>query len=555
MSFHRERAAELKLEEGEVFVPPMISALRDEDNPSAMNTSFVRQRINQEPRIGRPSNQQITGDEPEISQYAARTNELMGRTGSTEQLEAILNDRPTKDIYGRDLIAPTGDGWKKPPTVLGDSDFDDLEALLASTDSPPRQQSQQVALKQSNTLDQSPSATTIKKPIVQLTPQRNWSEEKISGLPLSTSIQTFGPSTQTFGPGSGTLPASKINSESNAGFNNDDFTESGAPATLRFGPQNSVGTEANESGVSGVSQHGSGSKPKGRASRIRMPGALAGDEYAHGTAGLSSPLYSSTAPSGAMFSKSQEGSLLPPDTLGASLAGARDDMYNPNFLSSSSARASMQDHHFLSVPSQQTPSLQNEGIGTSPYPSQPTQVEPDRRTMLGDENMNPIEDNANQYGKSRHSKLPRYNYSEDTVESNPERDFSLSGGSNGIATLEDRSNSMSNGGIKGTVKSHANIGGLRDSQDALGLLGGGGSVSGGGGGGGMGIGKNFGSSAVGSTKPSGGGYGSMFGFGGSRGSGQPAKEVQPPKPSKSSRFGRLASFGMAGMFGKSSSNT
>jgi len=33
-----ERAAEQLIEEGQKFEPPMVSALRDEDNPSLMNT-------------------------------------------------------------------------------------------------------------------------------------------------------------------------------------------------------------------------------------------------------------------------------------------------------------------------------------------------------------------------------------------------------------------------------------------------------------------------------------------------------------------------------------
>jgi len=34
-----------------------------------------------------------------------RSNDLLGRAGSNAQLEALLNDVPTKDAYGRQIIA------------------------------------------------------------------------------------------------------------------------------------------------------------------------------------------------------------------------------------------------------------------------------------------------------------------------------------------------------------------------------------------------------------------------------------------------------------------
>ena len=68
-----KKQAELKLEEGEVFHPPMISALREEDNPSLMHTTYVKKRIDQEPKVGRPSNIQIDEfNTPAVSDYITR---------------------------------------------------------------------------------------------------------------------------------------------------------------------------------------------------------------------------------------------------------------------------------------------------------------------------------------------------------------------------------------------------------------------------------------------------------------------------------------------------
>ena len=521
-----EREAEMKLEEGQVFVPPMISALREEDNPSMMNTTYIKKRQAGEPRLGAVSSIQLDGTEPEVSEYAQRTNELMNRAGSQELLDALLNDKPTKDVYGRDIIAPKNSEFKRPPNatdMIADSEFDDLEALLYGTDNDaePNPTEALPALKPDGSPSQVDKSQNSSMPIVL---NKKTSEDKMLENMFAPSsspgTQTFGPATQTFGPATQTFGPNHSNTASN---NNDSdlhlpaLTDSPnsqkpapstSPATLTFGPN------------SGNSNNGEKHKGRRIGRGLRMPGALGEDEFGAISGAVTQPMYSSTAPSGSLVSRSNEGPLA--DTLGASLNAARDDMFNPNFLSSSSARASMQDHQYLSAPSQQQPSQSLPYSATaSPYSSHPTMVE---RRHEGDENVSPDE-------HSRHTKQPRYNHNSGRINEVNQELPKIERNNNGIADIE-RSSDVTGG----SIGSRSNIGGLRDSQDALGLLNQ----------------SNTSTRDVSNVKQ--GGFGSML-FGGGRSSSQQQQQMQPavPKPSKSSRFGRLASFG-AGLFGRSTSS-
>ena len=80
-------------------------ALREEDNPSAMTTTFVKKRIDAEPRVGRPSVVPLSDANSGPSDYLTRTNELLNRVGSSVELEALLSDTPKVDVYGRTIIA------------------------------------------------------------------------------------------------------------------------------------------------------------------------------------------------------------------------------------------------------------------------------------------------------------------------------------------------------------------------------------------------------------------------------------------------------------------
>ena len=150
------------------------------------------------------------------------------------------------------------------------------------------------------------------------------------------------------------------------------------------------------------------------------------------------------------------------------------------------------------------------------------------RRSSGDENVNPDD-------QGRNLKQPRYN-------DNSGRSGVSNGGLSGIENNSSGivnnigNNSLTSGG---SVGSRSNIGGLRDSQDALGLLN-----------------QSNVSTNSGVSNVKQGGFGSMlFGGGKSSSQQQPQQQVPPvaPKPSKGSRFGRLASFG-AGLFGRSSSS-
>lgn len=510
-----ERAAEMKLEEGQVFVPPMISALREEDNPSMMTTSYIKKRQAGEPRLGPVSSIQLDGKEPEVSEYAQRTNELMNRAGSQELLETLLNDKPIKDVYGRDIIAPKNPEFKRPPNasdMFADSEFDDLEALLNGTDGDTTAKPAE-ALPALNSNGSHPQLNEPQSSSNAF--RKNPSEDKMLEKMLAPSsssspaTQTFGPATQTFGPNN----SSSVSNDDDSNLHLPALTDSPnshkpapstSPATMTFGPQNGN----NDGEKQKVRRVGRG---------LRMPGAMGDDEFGAVSGAAPQPLYSATAPSGSLVSRSNEGALS--DTLGASLSAARDDMFNPNFLSSSSARASLQDHQYLSAPSQQLPNVAT----ASPYSSHPTMVE---RRSSGDENVSPDD-------QGRNLKQPRY--SDDSGrDSGFNGELSDIGGSNSGRVDNGGSNGVNSGG---SIGSRSNIGGLRDSQDALGLL-------------------NQSNVSTSSSGPSvkQGGFGSML-FGDKKSSVQQQQSHQPvaPKASKGSRFGRLASFG-AGLFGRSTSN-
>ena len=517
-----ERAAELKLEEGQVFVPPMISALREEDNPSMMTTSYIKKRQAGEPRLGAVSSVQLDGSEPEVSEYAQRTMELMNRAGSQEKLEALLNDKPTKDAYGRDIIPPKINDARRPPNasdMFADSEFDDLEALLNGTSD---YDTTTKPVEASPVLNADKSASPLHKlqnSSMSNILNKNPSEDKMLEKMLAPSsssapaTQTFGPATQTFGPNSSNTFSNNNDYDSNLHLpaltdspNGHKLTPSTSPpATLTFGPNNGNSSSNN----SGEKQKG---KRVGRG--LRMPGTLGeGDEFGAITGAGPQSMYSTTAPSGSLVSRSNESALS--DTLGASMNAARDDMFNPNFLSSSSARASMQDHQYLSVPSQQQlPSV----AVASPYSSHPTMTNGEGR-FGGDENINPAD-------HGRNSKQPRY----DDSGGGSELYGGLPGFGNSNNEIAASSNSNNN-------PAGGSIGGLRDSQDSLGML----------------------NQSSHSSNVKQGGIGSML-FGAGRSTSQQQQQqqlqqMQPvaPKPSKNSRFGRLASFG-AGLFGRSTSN-
>ena len=392
-----ERAAEEALEEGQVFIPPMISALREEDTPSLMNTTYLRKRIDGEPRAGKPSSVQINEfNNPTISEYTARTNELLGRAGSTEGLEALLNDIPTKDVYGRTIIADKyenrnlntdpdfasssfkglagsdsksslhsgGSTMRHGIDIFSNNELDDLESLLNGEDSnetalPPEMTKpyQHTTNTSDHKLSQSPH--TIQSATIQSAPNSS-----TSSPPSAASLPTVVASTSSFVSAAGTLMF--------------------GPATQTFGPgvKQSYGSPGDDVAVAmsddtaAGHSHGSGEKRyqqqtgAKRAGRVRLPGALGnsnsnsnlgifGDESsAAGIAGsnLQSPIYSSTAPS---FSKTLGGPhYLAAESLSSSLTAARDDLFNPNYLSSSSAReyvsdarASVSDAKYLSAPS------------------------------------------------------------------------------------------------------------------------------------------------------------------------------------------------------------
>jgi len=71
-----ERLAEQQIEEGQKFEPPMVSALREEDNPSLMNTTYMRKRLDGEPRQGRPSNIALPEEQLGRSAYEQRFSPL-----------------------------------------------------------------------------------------------------------------------------------------------------------------------------------------------------------------------------------------------------------------------------------------------------------------------------------------------------------------------------------------------------------------------------------------------------------------------------------------------
>jgi len=71
-----------------------------------MNTTFVKKRMDGEPRVGRPSALPLSeASSAQQSDYITRTNELLGRVGSSVELEALLSDTPMVDVYGRTIIA------------------------------------------------------------------------------------------------------------------------------------------------------------------------------------------------------------------------------------------------------------------------------------------------------------------------------------------------------------------------------------------------------------------------------------------------------------------
>ena len=70
-----------------------------------MTTTFVKKRMDAEPRVGRPSVVPLSDANSGQSDYLTRTNELLNRVGSSAELEALLSDTPMVDVYGRTIIA------------------------------------------------------------------------------------------------------------------------------------------------------------------------------------------------------------------------------------------------------------------------------------------------------------------------------------------------------------------------------------------------------------------------------------------------------------------
>lgn len=225
--------------------------------------------------------------------------------------------------------------------------------------------------------------------------QQTYTGSDVVGIQSDAATLTFGPAAQLYSP---------IGGSSNSSVH-----------TLTFGPNSSshVGLGMGEDLQVGQEEQlalGNGDKKHGskRPGRVRMPGSLAGgaggminDDFTP-SVGLQSPLYSSTAP--ATFGSRSLGApaAATPDTLlHVSLTAAREDLHNPAFLSSSSARASVSDARYLSVPS-----------NPSPYASHPTNTENGRyvgrgiQSVSADENINPELDGGG--GSSRSAKVPRY---------------------------------------------------------------------------------------------------------------------------------------------------